>query len=324
MQVLVTGGGGFLGLELVSQLNKEGYRLRSFSRNVNQQLTKFSVEIHRGDLNDQSAVHKAVSGCDVVFHVAAKAGVWGELNSYYQTNVIGTRNIVEACLQHKIRYLIYTSSPSVTFSGQDQQMVNEESCHYPTKFYCHYQETKKIAEQYVLQDRTPRLYSVALRPHLIWGKNDPHLIPRLLARAHRFRFIGNGENLIDTTYIDNAAYAHLCALKALQKKPNLSGRSYFITNDEPVSMRFFVNSILASYGYPPVNKKIPRSLAFIIADSCEYLYRLARISNEPPLTSFTARQLASSHCYSIKRACRELNYHPQISLKQGLARLNDR
>ena len=321
MQALVTGGGGFLGLELIDQLVRSGYRLRSFSRNVNRQLTGYPVDIHRGDLNDWSAVQKAVAGCEVVFHVAAKAGVWGDRNSYYQTNVVGTQNIVKACLQHKVRYLIYTSSPSVTFTGQDQQLVDEESCHYPEKFYCHYQETKKIAEQYVLQDRTPELYSVALRPHLIWGKRDPHLIPRLLARAHRFRFIGDGENLIDTTYVSNAAHAHICAIKALQKNHKLSGRSYFITNNEPVSIKFFVNSILTAYGYQPISKKIPKPLAIAIADSCEYLYRLARISREPPLTSFTARQLASSHCYSTKRAYRELNYRPQISLKQGVKKL---
>ena len=324
MKALVTGGGGFLGLELVAQLSKAGFQLRSFSRSINQRLTKFAVDLHQGDLNDRSAVQQAVSGCDVVFHVAAKAGVWGDRNSYYQTNVIGTYNVVEACLQHKVRYLIYTSSPSVTFDGHDQQLVDEYNSHYPTKFYCHYQETKKIAEQHVLQDRTPRLYSVALRPHLIWGKDDPHPIPRLLARDRRFRFVGNGENLIDTTYISNAAYAHVCALTALQQNPKLSGRSYFITNNEPVSIKFFVNSILKTYGYPAITKTIPRSLALIIADSCEYLYRLARITREPPLTSFTARQLASTHCYNIKRAYRELNYQPQISLTQGLARLATR
>lgn len=318
MRALVTGGGGFLGFELVAQLRQRGYRLRSFSRSINRQLMRFAVENHRGDLNDKTAVQKAVSGCDVVFHVAAKAGVWGSRDSYYQTNVVGTRNVVEACLRHGVRYLIYTSSPSVTFSGRDQQMVDEESCCYPTKFYCFYQETKKIAEQYVLQDRTPSLYSVALRPHLIWGERDPHLIPRLLARAQRFRFIGDGENLIDTTHVTNAAYSHLCAITALQQNSDLSGRSYFITNNEPVSIKFFVNSILGAYGYSPITRKIPRSLALVIANSCEYLYRLARISREPPLTAFTARQLASSHCYNINRARRELNYRPQISLQQGL------
>ena len=175
---LVTGGGGFLGFALVKQLLAAGYRVRSFARQHYVALDQLGVESVRGDLARAADVQRAVRGVDIVFHVAARAGVWGKRQLYYVPNVIGTQHVVEACLQHKVKYLIYTGSPSVTFTGQAQEGVNED-VPYTQKFFCAYQETKTIAEQYVLQNRHPDLYTLALRPHLIWGVGDPHFFAAL-------------------------------------------------------------------------------------------------------------------------------------------------
>ena len=321
MQALVTGGGGFLGLALVKQLLAAGYQVRSLARQHYTILTQLGVQSVQGDLSCAADVRRAVQGVDIVFHVAARAGVWGTRQLYYATNVVGTKNIVTACLQYNIRYLIYTGSPSVTFDGGDQDGVDER-VPYTQKFLCSYQETKTIAEQYVVQNHSPNLHVLALRPHLIWGVGDPHFLPRLLARAQRMRFIGDGNNLIDTTYISDAAAAHVCAAHALRAKPELSRRSYFISGGEPQRLAFFLNALLRACGRQPITKTIPPKLGLGLGAFCEAVWRALGITQEPPLTRFVAAQLATAHWYNIDRARQELGYQPRVSLTQGCALLH--
>lgn len=320
MYALVTGGGGFLGFELVKQLLAAGYRVRSFSRQRYAMLEELGVASMCGDLANAKDVQRAVQGVDIVFHVAARAGVWGERQLYYDTNVRGTEHIVAACLHHKVKYLIYTGSPSATFDGSAQEGVNEDTP-FTQKFFCAYQETKTIAEQYVRQDRRPDLYMLALRPHLIWGVGDPHFLPRLLARAERLRFIGDGTNLIDTTYISDAAAAHLCAAQALCNDHALSGRSYFITSGAPQRVDVFLNALLVACGKKAISKKIPRQLGLLLGMLCEKIFHVLGSKHEPPLTYFVAAQLAMAHWYDISRAQQELGYQPRVSLAQGCALL---
>ena len=319
---LVTGGGGFLGFALVKQLLAAGYRVRSFARQHYVALDQLGVESVRGDLARAADVQRAVQGVSIVFHVAARAGVWGKRQLYYVPNVIGTQHVVEACLQHKVKYLIYTGSPSVTFTGQAQEGVNED-VPYTQKFFCAYQETKTIAEQYVLQNRHPDLYTLALRPHLIWGVGDPHFLPRLLARAHRLRFIGDGTNRIDTTYLSDAAAAHVCAAQALCHNHALSGRSYFISSGEPQCVSTFLNALLTACGQPAISKKIPRQVGLYLGRLGESIFRMLGSQREPPLTYFVAAQLAQAHWYDISKARQELGYQPQVSLAQGCAALRE-
>ncbi len=322
MHALVTGGGGFLGLELVKQLLAAGYRVRSFARQHHAVLDRLGVASVRGDLTHAEAVQRAVQGVDIVFHVAARAGVWGKRQLYYDTNVIGTQHVVAACLRHKTKYLIYTGSPSVTFDGRAQEGVNEDTP-YTQKFFCAYQETKTIAERYALQNRCPDLYTVALRPHLIWGVGDPHFLPRLLAHSKRLRFIGEGTNLIDTTYVSDAAAAHVCAAQALRHNHALSGRSYFISGGEPQRVSVFLNALLTACGRPARHKKIPRRIGLCLGTLCETIFRALGSQREPPLTYFVAAQLAKAHWYDISRAKQELGYNPQVSLTQGCAWLRE-
>ena len=137
MRLLVTGGGGFLGKALAKALVDRGHEVRSFSRGDYPELKALGIEVWRGDLADEKALIKACAGCDAVFHVAAKAGVWGPYEEYYRTNVLGTKNVITACLQNKVKRLIFTSSPSVVFDNADQEGVNESE-RYPKQFLSHY------------------------------------------------------------------------------------------------------------------------------------------------------------------------------------------
>src|SRR5690242_11953489 len=148
MRALVTGGGGFLGKAIVRKLIERGDSVRTFSRGDYPELARLGAEQVRGDLADPAAVAAAAKGCDTVFHVAAKAGIWGSYDDFYRANVVGTENVIAACLANSITRLVYTSSPSVVFDGSDVE-GGDESLLYPASYKAHYPATKAQAERLV-------------------------------------------------------------------------------------------------------------------------------------------------------------------------------
>jgi len=324
MRALVTGGGGFLGGVIVRMLRERGDEVRSFSRAAYPALAAQGVEQVQGDLSDRVAVIAAAKGCDICFHVAAKAGIWGAYDSFYRANVTGSANILEACRANGIGRLVYTSSPSVVFDGGDVQ-GGDESIPYPARYEAAYPKTKALAEQMVLAANSPALATVALRPHLIWGPGDNHLVPRILAkgRAGRLRRIGGRPNLVDTVYVDNAARAHLQAGDRLTAGSPLAGKAYFISNGQPIPLWEMVNRILAAADLPPVTRSISPKLAYTIGCICEGIWGILRLSSEPPMTRFVAHELASAHWFDISAARRDLGYDPEISIDEGLLRLRE-
>lgn len=323
-QILVTGGGGFLGGAIVRRLREQDVQVRSLSRQQYPQLAEIGVEQFQGSLSDPDVVGKAVQGSDLVFHVAAKAGIWGPYDDYYQTNVVGTENILNACLQHAVPRLVYTSSPSVVFNGKDMEGV-DESAPYPDHFEAHYPKTKAIAEQKVIAANDDSLATVSLRPHLIWGPGDNHLVPRIIAKgkAGQLRKIGKRDNLVDSIYIDNAADAHLQAAEELHPGSRVAGKVYFISQDEPLSVWELINRILACGNVPPVRKSIPTGLACCLGTLCERVYGLLRLKSEPRMTRFLARELSTAHWFDISAAKRDFGFHPKVSIEEGLNRLAD-
>lgn len=322
MRALVTGAGGFLGGAIVRLLADRGDSVRTFSRQPHPPLDAFGVEQMRGDLADHPTVVKAAAGCDVVFHVAAKAGVWGPWADYHRANVVGTQNVIAACRSNGVRRLVFTSSPSVIFAGVDQHGVNE-SAPYPRRFLAHYPHTKALAERAVLAANGPDLATVALRPHLIWGPGDPHLIPRLVreARAGRLKRIGRQPKPVDTVYVDNAAAGHVQAADRLEPGSPVAGKAYFLSQGEPEPLWDFVNRLLAAAGLPPVAEAVSARVAYATGAFWEGVYRLVRLRGEPPMTRFVARQLSTAHWFDLTAARRDLGYSPAISTEEGLKRV---
>ncbi len=318
--LLVTGGGGFLGKAIVRSLVAKGERVRSFSRRPYPELEQIGVSHICGDLADPNDVKLACQGVEAVFHVAARPGVWGQYADFFEPNVSGTLNVISACKAAGVKRLIYTSSPSVVFDGGDMEGVNE-SVPYPSHYEAHYPMTKAMAEQAVLKAAREGLPAVALRPHLIWGPGDNHLAPRLLARADKLRRVGKGTNKVDTIYIDNAAQAHILAEKRLSENPDFSGRTYFISQDDPIPLWQMVDHILAAGGRSPVTKTISPGMAWFAGAMCELVYYLLGKKSEPPMTRFVARELATSHWFNIEAAKRDLGYRPTVSTEEGLRRL---
>lgn len=327
MRFLVTGGGGFLGRYIVEQLlaRADGpHAVSIFARGTYPELSRLGIDVIRGDLTDPVAVAAACRDRDAVFHVAAVPGVWGSWEKYHSINTLGTENVLAGCRQHRVPRLVYTSSPSVVYDGRPHEGADESLPYPPDDAYlCHYPHSKAIAERAVLAANGPDLATVALRPHLIWGPRDNHLIPRLIRRAKsgRLRRVGDGANQISMCYVENAAAAHLQAFDALAPGSPCAGKAYFINELQPVFLWDWVNELLTLAGLPPVKKSISRRMAWNLGAIFETVYGLLRIRNEPPMTRFLAAQLAESHWYSTAAAQRDFGFRPLVSVEEGMRRM---
>ena len=322
MKALVTGGAGFLGGVLCRMLYERGDEVRSFDRNHSSTLATLGIEQIQGDLTDAAALCAAAEGVNTVFHVAARPGVWGAYDGYYQPNVVGTQNVLAACRKTGVARLSYTSSPSVVFDGSDMAGV-DESVPYPPRYHTAYPHTKAKAERLVLAANSSSLSTVALRPHLIWGPGDNHLVPRILERGRKgqLRRIGTRPCRVDTVYVENAAEAHLLAADSLGPDAPCAGKAYFIANNEPIPVWDMVDRILAAGGIPPVQGTVPVWLAYGAGALLETLYRALRIEAEPRMTRFVARELSTEHWFDLSAAQRDFGYQPRITLEEGLQRL---
>jgi nucleoside-diphosphate-sugar epimerase len=279
------------------------------------------VDFLRGDIADRTTVDAAIKGCDYVFHVAAKAGVWGTWEEYVRINIAGTSNVVLACQAQGVRVLVHTSTPSVVFNGEAFRGA-DESLPYGDNWLCAYAETKAIAEDVALKAASDKLKVCALRPHLIWGPGDNHLFPRVLARARagKLRIVGDGENQVDVTHVDTAADAHLGALDALLAG-RANGKAYFLSQGEPVKLWVFINRLLVGAGEKPITKRISQRAAYWLGALLEGAWTLFRLKGEPPMTRFVAVELAKDHWFDVSAARRDLCLKPAVDTWAELDRL---
>lgn len=324
MRVLVTGGGGFLGSAIVRRLVERGDEVVSYSRSAYPALERLGVRCARGDLADPAghlALAREMRGVELVLHVAAKAGVWGPRDEYERANVLGTRRVVEAAREAGVARLVATSSPSVCFDGADHELAGPDLPH-ARRFLGDYARTKAEAERIVLAANGPSLATCALRPHLVFGPGDPHLLPRVVARARagRLAVVGSGTNRVSLTYVDNAAAAHLDAADRLAPGAPHAGRAYFVSQEEPVALWPWIARVLAALGVEPPRRRVPLGLAYAAGGACEALWRALRLSGEPPMTRFVALHLARSHSFDLGPARRDFGYVERVGLEEATSR----
>lgn len=317
-RVVVTGASGFIGGALCRALVAGGAQVVALSRTapniIGLRHEHFDLEAPRADLA------QLLVGSTGVFHVAAKVAMWGAREDFYRANVEGTRALLQAAKAARVPRFIFTSSPSVIANGQDLCGV-DESIAFPKRYHAHYPETKALAEQEVLSaSNGTTFFSLALRPHLVFGRGDTSLTATVLesARSGRLKRIGLGENLVDFTYIDDCVAAHLCALEA---KLSAFGRAYFISQGNPYRLWGWVDRILALHGLGPIRKSVPYARAKLTAAVCESIWRIFKLKGQPPLTRFLVDEMATQHYFNISAARSELGYRPRYTIEEALSRL---
>lgn len=325
MRILVTGGGGFLGTHIIKELLKNpSYIVTNFSRHTYSHLEDMGVPTIKGDLRKKEDVERALEqGFEAIFHVAAVAGVWGKYEDYYGINYLGTKNLLEAALARGIQKFVYTSTPSVVFNKDDLLGVGEEQP-YATEFLNAYSETKTMAEKLVLEMNNGKTFlTCAIRPHLIWGPGDPHLFPRVIQKGKqgKLRIVGDGENLVDIVYVENAALAHVQAFEHLNPGSPVCGQAYFVGQERPVKLWSFINQVLGYVKVEPVMKSLDVKTAYKIGWLLEKVFKALGINKpEPPMTRFVALNLGKSHYFSHEKAKKHFGYTPRVSIEEGLKR----
>ncbi|KAG9442903.1 hypothetical protein H6P81_018757 [Aristolochia fimbriata] len=278
------------------------------------------------DLRYYNQVVKAFQGAEAVFHMASPDSSINNFHLHYSVNVVGTRNVIDACIECKVKRLIYTSTPSVVFDGVHGIHNGNESMPYPRRHNDCYSATKAEAEALVIKaNGRGGLLTCCIRPSSIFGPGDRLLVPSLVAaaRAGKSKYIiGNGKNMYDFTYVENVAYGHICAERALasESAEEAAGQAYLITNMEPIKFWDFMSLILEGLGYDRPRKKIPAYIMMPIAYLVEWTYKLLAPfgMKVPQLTPSRVRLLSCTRTFSCSMAKKKLGYSPNVSLKDGL------
>lgn len=315
MKVLVTGSTSLVGSAVVARLSDRGDAVSVLQRRPG----GLGVAEHLGDVVDRAAVDAAMDGVESVVHVAGRASATGEWALFDATNVQGTRNVVDAARVAGVSRFVHVSSPSVAHSGQSLVGASAGPAD-PDHARGHYARSKALAELIALEANSSDMPIVAVRPHLIWGPGDTQLIGRIVdrAKAGRLAIVGTGAALIDTTYIDNAADALVAALDAA---PELGGRALVVTNGQPRPVREILNRIVLAAGLEPPRIKVPYRVARTGGLAVEQIWDRRGRDDDPPMTSFLAEQLATSHWFDQRETRRALKWEPEVSVDEGFRRL---
>ncbi|KAI9098234.1 3-beta hydroxysteroid dehydrogenase/isomerase family-domain-containing protein [Phlyctochytrium arcticum] len=322
--VLVIGGGGFLGQAIISALLKKGHSVSAFDLRKPAQTHPDLTAFHVGDITDPDAVRDACRDKTVVIHTAAVIEGFAK-EVYWAVNVGGTQNVIDACKECGVRVLVYTSSASVTYYGQDVR-GGDESDPYCEIHMDSYNETKAAAEQLILAANDDDLCTVALRPAGIFGPADHNASKGLVDAARKGNWkvkIGDNTSLFDWTYVDNVAHAHVVAAETCGKREGVAGQVFYITNDSPVFFWDVPKYLWNALGYKnTLSKTIPRPLGLALGHFVDALRSLVRpfAAWDPTFNSFRVKVITSNRWLDITRAKEVLGYRPIVTLEEGLRR----
>jgi nucleoside-diphosphate-sugar epimerase len=321
MKVLVTGATGFLGSALARALAERGDEVSVLVRSTSNcaPLRGIPVQTITGDVQDRASLDRAVSGNDVVMHCAGKVEDWGKRQQFFQINVEGTRNLLEASCAAGIKHFIHTSS--LTVLGIPRGTPIDETTPYTKDYFEPYTETKIISEQLVLDfHHKHRLPVTIIRPGVIWGPGDTTILPRLerFAKKGLIFNIGRGDNILCLSYISNLVDGFLLAADSGRGE----GQIYHVIDDEKITSRTFFAELSATVGVKKPAASLPFSLMYGIAYCFEAIGKLLKFS-EPPLLTRLGLCLWGCDCnYDITRTRQQLGYKPRVSFNEGVKRVS--
>ena len=318
MKAIVTGATGFLGSALCQRLLQESWRVVGLGRReaLAEDLKGQGLGFFKRDLAFADDLDAICQDADVVFHCAALSDLWGAYEAFYRANVLVTRRVAEVCRRAGVKRLVYVSSPSIYASLQDRFDVKEDAPHAPS--LNHYIETKKLAEAALL-DYRDELDIITLRPRGIFGEGDTSLLPRILLRLEQGRLpiIGDGNNIVDLTYVDNVVDALLLAARASDSHRS---KAYNVTNGEAIELWELISELAVRFGHKQPSRRIAFRRALHLAGLLEAGHKLFRPRQEPLLTRYGVSLLGLSTTLDISSIKEDLGYQASVSLREGLER----
>jgi len=321
MKILVTGATGFLGKKLALRLSQLGYEVTATGRNalVGADLEKQGISFIKTDLQDKESIINACKNQDYVFHCGALSSPWGKYKDFYNTNILGTKNIIQGCKENSVKRLMHVSTPSIYFDFKDKLNISEKDP-LPDKPVNDYAKTKLLAEQEIDKAHKEGLPVITIRPRAIFGPGDTSILPRLI-KANNKNFIpviGDKKVLVDITYVENA----VDALLLCKDSPEFTlGKKYNITDGEPVLLYDFLEQVITELGYEFKPKYFSYNNAYRIAAFSEFVSKTLLFGKEPVLTRYTVGVLGTSQTLDISAAKEELGYNHKTTTTEGIKEL---
>lgn len=316
MRAFVTGGSGFVGRRLIPALREQGHTVRALGRSPASMdvVRQAGAEPVEGDLSSVDALKRGMEGCEVVFHSAATVKQWGPRSEFFEGNVRGTENVLEAARAVGIKRLVHVSTEAVLVDGSP--LVNvDETRPLPERPIGHYTSTKGAAERLVVSVNSPEMTTVVVRPRFIWGKGDTSVLPILVdaVKSGRFRWVDGGTFKTSTCHVANCVEGMILAAEK-----GRGGQVYFLTDGEPVVFRDFITSLLKTQGVDPGNKKIPFGLSMGLAMVSELLWNFLPLPGHPLITRQELLLAGREVTVNDAKARQELGYEGKMTLQAGL------
>lgn len=314
-KVLVTGATGFLGKYLIEELLNNEYEVIAQGRKGNildKIKEEYKIETLKCSLDKIYDIEMKV---DYVIHAAALSTVWGKWKDFYNTNVIGTENIVKFCEKNKVKRLVYVSSPSVYSVKSDRFNIIEEDFDKNNRLN-YYIKSKILAEEIINKIQNKELEKVIVRPRGLFGIGDTSIIPRLINANRKIGIplFNGGKNVVDVTCVENVAYS----LRLAMESEKANGKIYNITNGEPTEFKIILDKLFDELGEKANYRKMNINLMYFVASVIEFFYKSFRIYREPMITKYTIATLGYSQSLNIEKAKKDLNYKPKITLEEGI------
>ncbi len=316
MKILVTGATGFIGRNIAESFHKDGIKMIATGRSeqIGAKLIRQGIEFRKANIIDPEQVATAFSPADYVIHCAAKTADWGKFREFYETNVVGTRNVIRECKANDIKKIIFISTPSMYFTGKDRYNISESEP-LPEKQF-KYGKTKLIAERELLALEQEGFKTIIFRPRAVYGRYDNTIVPRILKLSEKKRIplINSGKALVDITYVDNLVGA---VRNSLSAPDDVWNEIYNISNGDPICIKDWFAQVLEIFGRPFSPKNISEPAAKTIAGIMEFISFLPFGNKKPQMTRFSVGYMARSMTMSIDKAKQKLQYSPEITNRQG-------
>jgi 3beta-hydroxy-Delta5-steroid dehydrogenase / steroid Delta-isomerase len=326
-KVMVTGGSGFVGCNLVAELLNRGYWVRSFDRVPSPMADHPRLETVVGDICDVDCVAAAVHGVDTIFHTAALIELMGGRSvteeyrrRSFSVNVDGTKNLVHAAQRAGVKRFVYTASNSVVIGGKAISGGNE-TLPYTDRFADLYTETKVVAEKFVLsQNGVDGLLTCSIRPSGIWGRGDQTMFRKVFERVVTGQvkvLIGSKHARLDNSYVHNLVHGFILAAQHLVEGGTAPGQAYFINDDDPVNMFEFARPVVEACGQHWPRLRIPGRLIHFVMTVWQRLHFRLNLP-APPLEPLAVERLYLDNYFSVEKARRDLGYEPLYTTDKAM------